>query len=94
MEENKKNQQQGSTDNDPNEQLADDTTKDKIDRHLHDINDTISEKDIENINTDISSSEIPGEVEKKERDKDEKNEQKDDKDQHKDEMPTSWDIME
>ena len=93
MEENKKNKQQGSPDNEPDE-LTEGTTKNKIDRHLHDINDTISEKDIKNINTDISSGEIPGGIEKKNKDKDQKKEQKDEKDQHKDEMPTSWDIME
>ena len=93
MEENKKNQQQESSGNDPDE-FTDGTTKNKIDRHLHDVNDTISEKDIKNINTDISSGEIPGAVEKKNQDKDEKDEQKEDKDQPKDEMPTSWDILE
>ena len=93
MEENKKNQQQESSGNDPDE-FTDGTTKNKIDRHLHDVNDTISEKDIKNINTDISSSEIPDKIDKEDKDKNEKDEHKEDKDQTKDEIPTSWDILE
>jgi hypothetical protein len=34
---------------------ADDTTRKKIDKHLSDIDDTISEDDIKNINTDIGT---------------------------------------
>lgn len=37
------------------QQAADETTKNKIARHLTDVNDTISENDIKNIKTDISS---------------------------------------
>ncbi|MEO6489907.1 MAG: hypothetical protein ABIO04_08225 [Ferruginibacter sp.] len=37
----------------------DNATKDKIYRHLNDINDTITEEDIRNIKVSIPSTEIP-----------------------------------
>lgn len=53
----KEDQQNDSPGNEP-KRFVDEVTQNKIDRHLHDINDVISEQDIRNIRTDISSSKI------------------------------------
>ena len=37
------------------ESVIDETTKQRIDQHLKDFNDTISDEDIRNINTDIQT---------------------------------------
>jgi hypothetical protein len=37
------------------ESVVDETTKQRIDEHLKDVNDTISDDDIRNINTDIQT---------------------------------------
>ena len=37
------------------ESIVDETTKQKIEQHLKDFNDTISDDDIRNINTDIQT---------------------------------------
>ncbi|MBA3675011.1 MAG: hypothetical protein H0W75_08685 [Chitinophagaceae bacterium] len=72
----------------------DEATKNKIDKHLSDINDTISEEDIKNINTSTGRENIPPVSHK---DADEENEiddepNDDDDDEPKEEMPTAWDI--
>ena len=38
-------------------EFSDKATREKIDKHLSDINDKISEEDIRNVNTDITSGE-------------------------------------
>ncbi len=72
---------------------SDNVTRNKIDKHLSDINDTISEEDIKNINTSTGSENIPPVSHK---DADEENEideePNDDDDEPKEEMPTAWDI--
>ncbi len=60
---------------------SNDTTKNKIDKHLRDKDDTISEKDIENVNTEPSTDKRT--AESTESDKDVK---------RKKQMPTSWNI--
>ena len=72
----------------------DEQTKNKIDKHLSDINDTISEQDIKNINTSTGKENIPP---VSHRDPDEenqvnKNDPDEDDDEPKEEMPTAWDI--
>ena len=66
----------------------DETTKNKIDKHLRDEKDTISEEDIKNINTDITPEEpttsIPADKNKTD---------DDDDDEPKKEMPSAWDIV-
>lgn len=93
MEQNKKSQP-GLPDNDSRE-FSDDITKSKIDRHLHDIKDEISEEDIKNISTDISSTATARREEeiKKQPAPAENKDKKKDEDEPKNEMPTSWDIM-
>lgn len=59
MEDNPKNLPPEPRDDD-SEEFVDEVTRNRIDRHLHDINDTISEQDIKNIVTDISSPDIDG----------------------------------
>jgi hypothetical protein len=70
----------------------DEATKNKVDKHLRDEKDTISEEDLKNINTDIT----PGTPDTKEpatppptADKN----KTDDDDKPKKEMPSTWDII-
>ncbi len=88
----KEDQQNDSPDNEP-KKFVDEVTQNKINRHLHDINDLISEQDIRNIKTDISSPSISG---NDEIDNDripltdkKTNEGNDDKDQ----LPTTWNVL-
>lgn len=91
-------------DNDLNKPLGEDhdgppqdeVTKNKIDKHLSDINSTISEQDIKNINTSTGRENIhatphrePGEEDEINNDEDEND---NDDDERKPEMPTAWDI--
>ncbi len=80
--------------------LLDEITRNKIDKHLKDINDTISEEDIKNINTEIVSS--GGEtttIDKQEIDdvsevdNDDKKDNDKDDDEPKKEAPSSWEIL-
>ena len=57
-----------------NKRYVDEVTQRKIALHLSDINDTISDEDIKNINTDISSNDSAEDENDKE---DETNEEKD-----------------
>ena len=84
-----------------NQLPSDEVTRNKIHKHLRDINDTISEEDMENINTSIgteNSTVSPGEKTEEKEDADEKIEDDkrsddDDDENPKKEMPTSWDII-
>lgn len=72
---------------------SDEATRNKIDKHLSDIDDTISEEDIKNINTTTGSE---NEIAKTHRPVDEETivEKKDDEDDEpKKEMPTTWDLI-
>ena len=70
----------------------DEVTKNKIDKHLSDIDDTISEQDIKNINTSTGAAAPTGHVhDKEEADeilKEDNNDDKPDK-----EAPSSWEIL-
>ncbi|MEO6330806.1 MAG: hypothetical protein ABIO55_17860 [Ginsengibacter sp.] len=95
MEQNKKNKQPAPPENSP-EKFKDEATKNKINQHLSDINDTISEDDIKNIITDISSSKLASDdiietPEDKAPATDKKVENGTD---DKTDMPTSWNILE
>ena len=69
---------------DDHDQLpSDEITRKKIDEHLSNIDDTISEQDIKNINTSTASTTIP---DKKDADEDKEEETKR-------EMPNTWDIL-
>lgn len=82
-----------SHEDDHDHPLQDEATRNKIDKHLSDINDTISEEDIKNINTSTGRENTPAVSHK---DADEENEiddePNDDDDELKKEMPTAWDI--
>ncbi len=90
---NRENQLTDLNSNDPKE-FFDEVTQNKIDRHLHDINDTISEEDIKNIKTDISSPEVPGDNEDNSETGfllDGKKHKKDD--DNRDQLPTTWNVI-
>ena len=97
MAQNKK--QEPSANDDKRERFKDEVTKNKIDRHLIDINDSISEEDIKNIITDISSTrastyenkKTPGQEQEEQLDKDKPD---NDKEDVKKDLPTSWNILE
>jgi hypothetical protein len=74
----------------------DETTKNKIDKHLSDIDDTISEQDIKNINTS-TGTDTDAMAKERLHDIDEANEimknpSKDDDEPEK-EAPSSWEIL-
>ena len=79
-----------------NQPPQDETTKHKLDKHLSDINDTISEQDIKNINTGTGTD---GDELAKQRlhDIDEANELVNDRpnedDEPEKEAPSSWEIL-
>ncbi|MEO6455010.1 MAG: hypothetical protein ABIN97_13090 [Ginsengibacter sp.] len=91
MEPNKK--QKPFMDDEKHEKFIDEQTKNKIARHLTDINDEISEEDIKNIITDISSPDaVPGEDEEVTKEELPDGGEKDD--EKKDDLPTSWNVLE
>lgn len=83
-----------------NQQPFDEVTRNKIDKHLKDINDTISEEDIKNINTEIlPSGDETTTIDKQEIDdvsevdKDGKNDNDKDDEEPQEESPSSWEIL-
>ena len=76
-----------------NQPPSDEVIRNKIDKHLSDINDTISEEDMKNINTTTGDEKVPA---KTHRPADEEN-QVDEKDSNDDELekesPTPWQIL-
>jgi len=77
--------------------FVDEATQDKIHKHLMDINDTISEQDIKNIKTDISSPEPAPDKDYNQASKDLENQHpakaEDKASDGKDDMPTSWNVL-
>jgi hypothetical protein len=72
----------------------DEVTKNKIDKHLSDIDDTISEEDIKRINTDTGAAAATGHVhDKEEADEILKENINDDDDEPEKEAPTAWEIL-
>ena len=70
---------------------SDEITRDKINKHLSDINDTISEQDIKNINTTIPQKDSEAKEKLDERLDNEDLDNRDDK--PKKEMPNVWDMV-
>lgn len=70
---------------------VDETTKNKIDKHLKDIDDTISEEDIKNVNTSTgtTSAENPEDIEEA----NEVLEEKVDENEPEKEAPSSWEVL-
>lgn len=78
---------------DHNQLPSDEVTRNKIDKHLSDIDDTISEEDIKNINT-VTGAKNDDDITDK--NADEENEiDRDDKDDEEPEKeaPTPWEIL-
>ena len=75
----------------PRKPLHDEVTKNKIDKHLSDINDTISEQDIKNIKTNIPAA-PKGHV-KDSTDSLDDNKDESDFEKPKKEMPNTWDMI-
>lgn len=71
----------------------DKSTKDKIDKHLSDINDTISEQDIKNINTNMGTSRPAGDHHHDIEEADEILKQKPEDDEPQPEAPSPWKIL-
>jgi hypothetical protein len=69
------------------------TTKDKIDKHLSDINDTISEQDIKNINTVTGSAPAIDTTHDKDEADEILKENIDDDEEPEKEAPSSWEIL-
>lgn len=79
---------------DHNQLPSDEVTRNKIDKHLSDIDDTISEEDIKNINTVTGAENNPAETDKHTDEENEIEDNKvDDDDEELDkEAPTPWEI--
>ncbi len=87
-------QEPNKTENSP-EKYTDEVTKSKIQKHLTDINDTISAEDIQNIDTNFRSTDVPkagnnetGELPPDKTDKDEDNDE-----DNREQLPTTWNIL-
>ncbi len=76
--------------NNDQKRFVDKVTDEKIHRHLHDINDTISEDDIRNIVTDISSPASVNDEDATTANRDEGNAEGDNQN---DQLPTSWNVI-
>ncbi len=89
MEQPKKNQKPASAKKNKGF-FSDEVTKKKIDRHLSDMDDTISDEDIRNVITDINSDNLNNI-----NDNDTKNLEDDSNpaDEKSKEMPSSWNII-
>ena len=70
----------------------DEVTKNKIDKHLSDIDDTISEQDIKNINTSTGAA-APGDNAHDINEADEIMNEKIDEDEPEKEAPSAWEIL-
>ena len=76
------------------ERYKDEVTQNKIHKHLTDINDTISAQDIENIDANIGSPDVPkggnNETEELPPDKTDKDDNDED---NREQLPTTWNIL-
>ena len=89
------NETQKPNSSDHDQPPQDEATRNKIDKHLSDINDTISEEDMKNINTRTGAE---SELAKTHRPADEENEinknnKEGDDDEMEKEAPTPWEIL-
>jgi hypothetical protein len=76
---------------DHNQLPSDEVTRNKIDKHLSDIDDTISEEDIKNINTVTGTENVAAEPVENETPENEDEDKADDKPDK--EAPTPWEIL-
>ena len=71
----------------------DEATKNKIDKHLSDIDDTISEEDLKNINTDTGTAAPTDNTHDIEEADEIMNEKTNDEDDPEKEAPSAWEIL-
>ena len=76
-----------------NQPPQDEVTKNKIDKHLSDIDDTISEEDMKNINTVTGSEAVQDRAFDKEEADEIINEKSDDDNEPDKEAPSAWEIL-
>ena len=76
------------------ERYTDEITQSKIHKHLTDINDNISAQDIQNIDANIGSLDVPkaGNKETKELSPDETDKDDNDED-NREQLPTTWNVL-
>lgn len=77
---------------DHNQLPSDEVTRNKIDKHLSDIDDTISEEDLKNINT-VTGTENKADVESSKKEKAVVNDDILGEEEPKKEAPTPWEIL-
>ena len=76
------------------ERYTDEVTKSKIHKHLTDINDTISAQDIGNIDTNISSRDVPKtDNEETAQLPPDNPDKKDSNEDNREQLPTTWNIL-
>jgi hypothetical protein len=75
----------------PPRPVRDKVTKDKIDKHLRDKDDTISEQDIKNISTTLTAKDLSAEQDADEVSAEPEGEREDTS--SKPEMPNTWDLV-
>lgn len=78
---------------DHNQLPSDEATRNKIDKHLSDIDDTISEEDLKNINTVTGAENDVVTPDKKEDEKNEIDDKPKENDEPEKEAPTPWEIL-
>ena len=72
---------------------ADKTTREKIDKHLSDIDDTISEQDIKNVNTDTVAAPAGDKQDDVEEAEEIIKDKKEEDEDPEPEAPTPWEIL-
>ena len=72
---------------------SDETTRNKIDKHLSDINDTISEEDMKNINTNTGTAAPTDHAYDKAEADEILKDKNDEDDEPEKEAPTPWEIL-
>jgi hypothetical protein len=72
---------------------SDEVTRNKIDKHLSDINDTISEEDIKNINTTTGDENVPAKTHRPADEENQVDKKESNDDEPEKELPTPWEIL-
>ena len=76
-----------------NQPPSDEVIRNKIDKHLSDINDTISEEDMKNINTTTGDEKVPAKTHRPEDEENQVDEIDSNDDEPEKESPTPWEIL-
>lgn len=75
------------------ETYKDEITQNKIHKHLTDANDTISEKDIQNIGTNIGSRDIKADNKETEELPPDETNKDDNNEDNREQLPTTWNVL-